>query len=230
MAEEIEKFVEGAENVENVKADSSTLRKNDNPIVPGTMLEPMSNKESLKEEISAVKQFINVIEEEEESVEDDYELRIREKGKHVEESRRHHAPQQLDLLGHIVLSDQDDPHDDAHPKGENSKKRQKTSEHGTFMFRESSSGQDYESKPGHEHKFITEIVARRANGSIVSITESDYNKLNTNDIEDMYLLIVNNKVEDYVETSLLWSLSVFIICTVIWEIVHDFKLGLESYQ
>ncbi|GKC94553.1 hypothetical protein Tco_1159995, partial [Tanacetum coccineum] len=32
-------------------------------------------------------------------------------------------------------------------RGENSAKRQKTSEHGTFVFGESSSGQDYESEP-----------------------------------------------------------------------------------
>ncbi|GKC70817.1 hypothetical protein Tco_1116700 [Tanacetum coccineum] len=44
--------------------------------------------------------------------------------------------------------DQDDPHDDAHPEGENSAKRQKTFEHGTYVFRESSSGQDNESEPG----------------------------------------------------------------------------------
>ncbi|GJU65050.1 hypothetical protein Tco_1246885 [Tanacetum coccineum] len=44
---------------------------------------------------------------------------------------------------------------------------------------------------GHEHKFITEIVARRANDCIVSITEPDYKNLNKNDIEDMYLLIMN---------------------------------------
>ncbi|GKC16195.1 hypothetical protein Tco_1012977 [Tanacetum coccineum] len=83
---------------------------------------------------------------------------------------------------------------------------------------------------GHEYKFITEIVARRENGSIVSITESDYKNLNKNDIEDMYLLIVNHKVDDYAETSLLWSLSVYIRSTVIWERVHDFQLGVESYQ
>ncbi|GJS91808.1 hypothetical protein Tco_0774444 [Tanacetum coccineum] len=83
---------------------------------------------------------------------------------------------------------------------------------------------------GHEHKFIIKIVARRANGSIVSITESDYKNLNKNDIEDMYMLIVNNKVDDYVETGLLWSLSVFIRSIVIWERVHDFQLGVESYQ
>ncbi|GJU80456.1 hypothetical protein Tco_1282821 [Tanacetum coccineum] len=46
---------------------------------------------------------------------------------------------------------------------------------------------------GHEHKFVTEIVARRANDCIVSITEPDYKNLNKNDIEDIYLLIMNGK-------------------------------------
>ncbi|GJX92331.1 copia protein [Tanacetum coccineum] len=45
-----------------------------------------------------------------------------------------------------------------------------------------------------------EIVARRANECIVSITEPDYKNLNKNDIEDMYLLIMNGKVPDYAET------------------------------
>ncbi|GJW88163.1 hypothetical protein Tco_0163503 [Tanacetum coccineum] len=83
---------------------------------------------------------------------------------------------------------------------------------------------------GHEHKFITEIVARRANDCIVSITKPDYKNFNKNDIEDMYLLIMNNKVPDYADTGLLWSLSVFIRSSVIWERVHDFQLGIESYQ
>ncbi|GKC07875.1 hypothetical protein Tco_0999485 [Tanacetum coccineum] len=48
----------------------------------------------------------------------------------------------------VRLRDQDDPHDDAHPEGENSARRQKMSGHGTFVFGESSSGQDFESKPG----------------------------------------------------------------------------------
>ncbi|GJT87769.1 zinc finger, CCHC-type containing protein, partial [Tanacetum coccineum] len=74
------------------------------------------------------------------------------------------------------------------------------------------------------------IVARRANDCIVSITEPDYKNLNKNDIEDMYLLIMNNKVPDYADTGLLWSLSVFIRSSVIWERVHDFQLGIESYQ
>ncbi|GJW58983.1 hypothetical protein Tco_0105714 [Tanacetum coccineum] len=44
--------------------------------------------------------------------------------------------------------DQDDPHDDAHSLGENNAKRQKTSEHGTYVFGESSSGHVNESEPG----------------------------------------------------------------------------------
>ncbi|GJZ36549.1 retrovirus-related pol polyprotein from transposon TNT 1-94 [Tanacetum coccineum] len=79
------------------------------------------------------------------------------------------------------------------------------------------------------HKFLA-IVARRANDCIVSITEPDYKNLNKNDIEDIYLLIMNGKVPDYADTGLLWSLSVFIRSSVIWERVHDFQLGIESYQ
>ncbi|GJR38772.1 hypothetical protein Tco_1214456 [Tanacetum coccineum] len=83
---------------------------------------------------------------------------------------------------------------------------------------------------GHEHKFITEIVARRANACIVSITKPDYKNPNKNDIKDMYLLIMNGKVPDYAETGLLWSFSVFIRSSVIWERVHDFQLEIKSYQ
>ncbi|GJS04819.1 hypothetical protein Tco_0321327 [Tanacetum coccineum] len=86
-------------------------------------------------------------------------------------------------------------------------------------------------EPGKpKEEFVTVIVARRANECIVSITEPGYKNLNKNDIEYMYLLIMNGKVPDYAETGLLWSLSVFIKSSVIWERVHDFQLGIESYQ
>ncbi|GJR66742.1 hypothetical protein Tco_0012807 [Tanacetum coccineum] len=62
------------------------------------------------------------------------------------------------------------------------------------------------------------------------IIQPDYQNLNKNDIEDMYLLIMNGKVPDYAEIWLLWSLSVFIRSSVIWEIVHDFQHEIESYQ
>ncbi|GKD00344.1 hypothetical protein Tco_1170618, partial [Tanacetum coccineum] len=86
------------------------------------------------------------------------------------------------------------------------------------------------SELGHENKFVTKIIVRRENDSIVSITEPDYKNLNKNGIEDMYLLCINSKVDDYTETRLLWSLLVFIRSTMIWERVQDFQLGVESYQ
>ncbi|GJT07751.1 hypothetical protein Tco_0842213 [Tanacetum coccineum] len=60
--------------------------------------------------------------------------------------------------------------------------------------------------------------------------DPDYKNLNRNDIEDIYLFIMNGKVPDYADTGLLWSLSVFIRSTMIWDRVHDFQLGIESYQ
>ncbi|GJV09106.1 hypothetical protein Tco_1346762 [Tanacetum coccineum] len=83
---------------------------------------------------------------------------------------------------------------------------------------------------GHEHKFISQRYGKKEPIITVSITESDYKNLNKNDIEDMYLLIMNGKVPDYAETCLMWSLSVFIRSSVIWERVHDIQLGIESYQ
>nr|GEV89293.1 hypothetical protein [Tanacetum cinerariifolium] len=50
-----------------------------------------------------------------------------------------HASNTLCRSSAIRLRDQDDRHDDAHPEGENSAKRQKTSGHRNYVFRESSS-------------------------------------------------------------------------------------------
>ncbi|GJR32150.1 hypothetical protein Tco_1108382 [Tanacetum coccineum] len=48
--------------------------------------------------------------------------------------------------------------------------------------------------------------------------------------EVVYLNSKIIQVPDYAETGLLWSLSIFIRSSVIWERVHDFQLGIESYQ
>ncbi|GKF26050.1 hypothetical protein Tco_0081944, partial [Tanacetum coccineum] len=74
IAEEIENLVEGSENVENVEVNSSTLRQDDTQTILGTRLEPRSDKESLKVEITAELQPVNINEKEEESAEDDYEF------------------------------------------------------------------------------------------------------------------------------------------------------------
>nr|GEV63317.1 hypothetical protein [Tanacetum cinerariifolium] len=62
----------------------------------------------------------------------------------------------------VFPRDQDDPYDDAHLEGKNSAKRQKTSEHGTFMFEESSTGQEFQSEQDDDEisneKVLQELV------------------------------------------------------------------------
>ncbi|GJZ40474.1 hypothetical protein Tco_0587037 [Tanacetum coccineum] len=248
-SEEIEKMVEEPENV----IDDNSIPRNDEPNIPGTRIEPRSDKESLEVEITKVVIPVNVNDEDEERTNEVYELKRREKGKSLEESRNSPIPtpirsprihtdlvysnteklqelketdtkttpsssstntklsitnrllslfktkparfkryksffQELQgrygylfthlrtrfmtrksfdtLAGHLhdvmmkferltVLQtgcrtfavrprDQDDPHDDAHPEGENSAKRQKTSEYRAYVSGESSSGQVYQ--------------------------------------------------------------------------------------
>ncbi|GJU17116.1 retrovirus-related pol polyprotein from transposon TNT 1-94 [Tanacetum coccineum] len=87
---QIKKMVEGSENV----IDDSLLPRNDESKIPGTRLEPRSDKESPEVEITNDEEveitnvviLVNVNEEEEEITDEVYELKRREKGKIVEES------------------------------------------------------------------------------------------------------------------------------------------------
>ncbi|GJS04818.1 hypothetical protein Tco_0321326 [Tanacetum coccineum] len=95
-SEEIEKLVEGSENV----IDDSLPPRNDEPQIPGTRLEPRSDKESPEvertndEEVEVTNVVIpvNVNEEEDEITDEVYELKRREKEKVVEESRSTSLP------------------------------------------------------------------------------------------------------------------------------------------
>ncbi|GJV18260.1 hypothetical protein Tco_1363583 [Tanacetum coccineum] len=58
------------------------------------------------------------------------------------------VPQTACRYSAVRTRDQDDPHDDAHPEGENSAKRQKTSEYEAYVSGESSSGQENVEEPG----------------------------------------------------------------------------------
>ncbi|GJU92605.1 hypothetical protein Tco_1317361 [Tanacetum coccineum] len=90
-SEEIEKMMEGSENV----IDDSLPPRNDEPKIPGTRLEPRSDKESPEVEITNDEEVeitnvvipVNVNEEEDEITDEVYELKRREKGKIIEESR-----------------------------------------------------------------------------------------------------------------------------------------------
>nr|GEZ67817.1 hypothetical protein [Tanacetum cinerariifolium] len=84
MVKVIEKLAEGIQNVEEAKADNSIPNSQNDP---DTRLDPKSYMESPKVEKTAEVQPINVIIEEEESAEDDYELRRTKQWKNVEETR-----------------------------------------------------------------------------------------------------------------------------------------------
>ncbi|GKA62077.1 hypothetical protein Tco_0761596 [Tanacetum coccineum] len=440
---EIEKTVEGPKNV----IDDSSVPRNDDQNIPGTRLEPKSEKESLEVKITNDEEVkitnvvipVNVNEEEEEITDEVYELKRREKGKIIEESRstpfstpiRSHrihtdiisldteklqeltgrygylfehlrakflsrksfdtladhlqeimvgslptmvdkhikeqvkkqVPEQVKVQVPVYVAkglllesqqnkeeidkmiakaitlavrprDQDDPHDDAHPKGENSAKRQKTSEYEAQVTK-GSSGQVNEKEQGQsysrnqeqtdDYDFWTEsyasnddeILTKQVSQDIIeevslTINEAELKKIademlrqrctsgdehqyhidqmknflksdivwesrkeiitsthprkttplvqscssgpekivlslhkfptiifNDVDIEERTSRWVNKQkdpgkpkevVPDYAETGLLWSLLVFIRSSVIWERVHDFQLGIESYQ
>nr|GEW17886.1 hypothetical protein [Tanacetum cinerariifolium] len=195
---EIEKMVKGHENV----VDDGSIPRNAEHNIPGTRLEPRSDKESPEVEFTDVVIPVNVYDQEEKEDEitnEVYELKRREKGKNVEESRitpfptpirsprihtdlvslatkklqeltakfmprksvvtlddhldeamadslptmvDNHIKKQVQQTPVVRPRDQDDPHDDAHPEGENSVKRQKTSEYEAYVSGESSSGHD----------------------------------------------------------------------------------------
>ncbi|GJV13099.1 hypothetical protein Tco_1354640 [Tanacetum coccineum] len=62
-----------------------------------------------------------------------------------------------------------------------------------------------------------------------SFSDADLKYLNKKNIEDMYYMCQNKKVNIH-ENRLLNSLPVFIRSCVIWERVHDSQLGIKSYQ
>ncbi|GJT42449.1 hypothetical protein Tco_0951164 [Tanacetum coccineum] len=77
--------------------------------------------------------------------------------------------------------------------------------------------------------YMGQIIVMRENDKLDSFFKADFKYLNKNNIEDMYYLFLNKKV-NYRENKLLNSLMTFIRSRVIWERVHDFQLGIESYQ
>ncbi|GJZ47998.1 hypothetical protein Tco_0601830, partial [Tanacetum coccineum] len=274
--------LEATQNVEKVKEHlmAEEIEK----------LEPRSDKESLEvEKIADISQSVNVIGEEEESAEDDYELKRREKGKEIEEPRNtpsptttrslrthswlilkreksqadvakmitdaiqqerknlrseissqvndaitNHIPSQLqqeDLPIWLALKykferlhvattlcrpsavrprDQDDPHDDAHPKGENDAKSPKTSEHGTFRFKESLSSQDYDSEPDDDvlsnekvsQKLVDEISHTVDEAKLRKYVDEMLRQQCTSRDEHQYLIY---QMQNFLKSDIVWE-------------------------
>ncbi|GJS70733.1 hypothetical protein Tco_0703574 [Tanacetum coccineum] len=126
--------------------------------------------------------------------------------------------------------DQDDPHDDAHPDWENSAKRQKMSEHRNYVFGESSSGQVNESELGPSTSviFFDDDIEERTSRWVDKCVKkfNPYARYNVEHWKNPHAKIFYIKkqkeprkskevVDDYAETGLLWSLSIFIRSIVI---------------
>ncbi|GJS30192.1 retrovirus-related pol polyprotein from transposon TNT 1-94 [Tanacetum coccineum] len=81
----------------------------------------------------------------------------------------------------------------------------------------------------HGLDFMEQILVMRANDKPDSFSEADFKYLNKNDIEDLYYLCRSKEIDNQ-KIKLMNSLITFIRSCVIWERVHDFQLGIESYQ
>ncbi|GJX83403.1 hypothetical protein Tco_0332884 [Tanacetum coccineum] len=84
---------------------------------------------------------------------------------------------------------------------------------------------------GYGH--LEEIVVKRAYQKLYTFKEGDFKRLHLNDIKDMLLLIVQNKLNNLdgnVVVHLAASLLMFARRTIIQARVEDLHLGVESYQ
>ncbi|GJY36153.1 hypothetical protein Tco_0421531 [Tanacetum coccineum] len=85
----------------------------------------------------------------------------------------------------------------------------------------------------HRYGYLKEIVVRRADNDLYTFKEGDFPCLCINDIEDMLLLVVQNRLTnlsggDVFDFAI--ALRMFTRSLVIQKRVEDIQLGVESYQ
>ncbi|GJS03296.1 hypothetical protein Tco_0319804 [Tanacetum coccineum] len=85
----------------------------------------------------------------------------------------------------------------------------------------------------HGYGYLEEIVVRRADNDLYRFKEGDFPRLQINDIEDMLLLVVQNRLinlsgDDVADFAI--ALRMFTRSLVIQKRVEDLQLGVESYQ
>ncbi|GJY60629.1 hypothetical protein Tco_0461286 [Tanacetum coccineum] len=83
------------------------------------------------------------------------------------------------------------------------------------------------------YDYLKEIVVRRADRKLYKFIEGDFPRLHLNDIEDMLLLVVQNKLfnlEGYEIIDLAVALRMYTRRIVMQKRVEDLQLGVESYQ
>ncbi|GKB57012.1 hypothetical protein Tco_0913198 [Tanacetum coccineum] len=85
----------------------------------------------------------------------------------------------------------------------------------------------------HGYGYLKEIVVRRAHNVLYRFKEGDFPRLQINDIEDMLILMVQNRLtnlsgDDVADFAI--ALRMFTRSLVIQKRVEDLQLGVESYQ
>ncbi|GJR83830.1 hypothetical protein Tco_0154615 [Tanacetum coccineum] len=85
----------------------------------------------------------------------------------------------------------------------------------------------------HGYGYLEEIVVRRADNALYRFKEGDFPRLWINDIEDMLLLVVQNRLtnlsgDDVADFTI--ALRMFTRSLVIQKRVKDLQLGVKSYQ
>ncbi|GJU86023.1 hypothetical protein Tco_1293569 [Tanacetum coccineum] len=85
----------------------------------------------------------------------------------------------------------------------------------------------------HGYGHLKNIVVKRSDQKDYKLMESDFPRLNMNDLEDMYLLKVQGKIhhlDGVDEFDLINALLLYIRRIVIKKRVEDAQLGVESYE
>nr|GEX30349.1 hypothetical protein [Tanacetum cinerariifolium] len=85
----------------------------------------------------------------------------------------------------------------------------------------------------HGYGYLQEIVVRRSNNDLYRFKEGDFPRLCINDIEDMLLLVVQNRLinlsgDDIFDFAI--ALRMFTRSLIIQKLVEDLQLGVKSYQ
>ncbi|GKD73367.1 hypothetical protein Tco_1331649 [Tanacetum coccineum] len=85
----------------------------------------------------------------------------------------------------------------------------------------------------HGYEYLEEIVVRRADKALYRFKEGDFPRLRINDIEDMLILVVHNRLtnlsgDDVADFAI--ALRMFTKSLVIQKRVKDLQLGVKSYQ
>ncbi|GJZ27225.1 hypothetical protein Tco_0571478 [Tanacetum coccineum] len=85
----------------------------------------------------------------------------------------------------------------------------------------------------HGYGYLEEIVVRRADNALYRFKEGDFPRLRINDIEDMLILVVQNRLTNLSGddvAAFAKALRMFTRSLVIHKRIEDLQLGVESYQ